>query len=104
MTPAAAGRHADGAALGPLSRWDLAAALVVCGVLVAYDALRCGTLSITHDEALTYAWHVTGTIPDIVQFDTPGNPANNHRLFTLLAKASVFLFGDGEAALRLPTL
>ncbi len=78
--------------------------LLVCILLVAYDAARSFTMSITHDEARTLAWHVTGQLGDILHFATPGLPDNNHLLFTLLAKGSVSLFGSGELALRLPSV
>jgi 4-amino-4-deoxy-L-arabinose transferase-like glycosyltransferase len=88
----------------PVSRWEITGVVLVCALLVAYDATRCRTMSLTHDEALTYAWHVTGSVYDIVWFNTPGIPANNHLLFTLFAKLSVLLFGDSEVALRLPSI
>ena len=88
----------------PVSRWEITGVVLVCVLLVAYDAARCWTLSITHDEAYTYAQHVIGTVHDIIWLKTPGNQANNHRLFTLLCKLSIFLFGDSEPALRLPSL
>jgi hypothetical protein len=69
-----------------------------------YVAMRAATLSITHDEALTYAWHVTGDWLQIVLFKTPGLPDNNHVLHTLLCKISVTLFGLSELTLRLPSL
>ncbi|NTW52689.1 MAG: hypothetical protein HGB22_08890 [Chlorobiaceae bacterium] len=73
-------------------------------VIFFYVAMRAATLSITHDEALTYAWHVTGDWLQIVLFKTPGLPDNNHLLHTLLCKISVTLFGLSELTLRLPSL
>lgn len=73
-------------------------------VIFCYVAMRAATLSITHDEALTYAWHVTGDWIQIVLFRTPGLPDNNHVLHTLLCKIAVSLFGLSELTLRLPSL
>lgn len=80
------------------------AVVLVCVLLLVYDATRCWLMSITHDEALTYVWHVTGRVFDILRFATPGLPDNNHLLFTLLCKLSVALFGNSELALRLPSI
>jgi hypothetical protein len=77
---------------------------VVSVAIVAYVAVRAATLAITIDEALTWTWHATGTWQDIVLLRTPGEPDNNHVLFTLLAKLAVACFGLTEFALRLPTL
>jgi len=73
-------------------------------LIFAYVAMRTATVAITHDEALTYAWHVTGGWRDIVLFRTAGLPDNNHVLFTLLCKISVLLFGVSELTLRLPAI
>jgi len=77
---------------------------VIFAILIAYVASRAALMSITHDEALTYVWHIKGSVTDIVSFSTPGLPDNNHMLFTLLAKASTTTFGPGELALRLPSV
>lgn len=69
-----------------------------------YVALRAANLSITHDEALTYAWHVRGGWWEIITFRTPGLPDNNHVLHTLLCKLSVDVLGLSEFSLRIPTL
>jgi len=80
-------------------------ALIVLSVgLVAYDATRASMMSITHDEAATYIWHVSGRICDILYFTTPGLPDNNHLLLTLLSKLSTWLFGNSEFAIRLPSV
>ncbi len=73
-------------------------------LIFAYVAMRTATVAITHDEALTYAWHVTGGWRDIVLFRTTGLPDNNHVLSTLLCKISVKLFGVSELTLRLPAI
>ena len=77
---------------------------VIFAVLIAYVASRAALMSITHDEALTYVWHVKGSVTDIVSFSTLGLADNNHMLFTLLAKASTIAFGPSELALRLPSV
>jgi hypothetical protein len=77
---------------------------LIFAILIVYVAARAALMSITHDEALTYAWHVKGSVTDIVSFSTPGLPDNNHMLFTLLAKASTIAFGPSEFALRLPSV
>lgn len=80
----------------------------VCIAIAASVALhvtfRAATLAITHDEALTYLWHVSGSWQEILLFATPGLPDNNHLFYTLLAKASTGTFGLGELPLRLPSL
>ena len=75
------------------------------GVLVlTHVSMRAARLSITHDEALTYLWHVTGSWREIISLRTPGLPDNNHLLFTLLAKVSISALGVSEFALRLPSV
>ena len=81
--------------------------LVAAGIsliIFAYLVMRAATIAITHDEALTYAWHVTGGWRDIVLYRTNGLPDNNHLLYTLLCKVSVQLFGVSELTLRLPAI
>jgi len=84
--------------------WPSIVSAVISIVIFVYVAMRAATLSITHDEALTYVWHVTGDWLQIVLFKTPGLPDNNHVLLTLLCKISVALFGLSELTLRLPSL
>ena len=81
-----------------------AVAAAISVAIFAYVALRAATLSITHDEALTYEWHVTSDWLSIVKYSTPGLPDNNHVLYTLLCKLAVALFGVSELTLRLPSL
>jgi hypothetical protein len=82
---------------------DIVAGLVSAAIF-AYVAVRTATLAITIDEALTWTWHATGAWQDIALLRTPGEPDNNHVLFTLLAKLAVACFGLTEFTLRLPTL
>jgi len=74
------------------------AAAFVCACIRAWQ------LSMTHDEALTLAWHVPRKVKHILLFKTPGLPDNNHLLHTLLVKLSIHLFGGGEFSARLPSL
>ena len=80
------------------------ASCVVAVVLVAYVGARERSIAITIDEALTFLWHVPGSLRDILLLRTPGLEDNNHVLLTLLGKASVGVLGASEAALRLPSL
>src|SRR3954453_288290 len=82
---------------------DGVAAVLSAGI-VAYAAVRACVLSITIDEALTWSWHLPAEWHEIVLFQTPGEPDNNHMRFTLLAKLSVACFGLSAFTLRLPPL
>lgn len=75
--------------------------LAICVLLrTAFCAYRAVTQSITHDEAFTYLNYVRGPWPDLrASFD-----ANNHLLYTVLARLAVALFGVSEFALRLPSV
>ena len=76
----------------------LAVGLLV-GLFIA-NVYRAATQSLTIDEAFTYNLYLSKNLRTILtEFD-----ANNHVLFTLLAKLSVALFGNGEFAIRLPSL
>jgi hypothetical protein len=68
--------------------------------LAGFCAYRAYTQSITYDEACTYIEFVRGSWWNAVtQYS-----ANNHVLFTLLAKLSTDTLGVSELTLRLPTL
>lgn len=54
---------------------------------------------IAHDEALTYEWFLDGGVDKLLRFD-----ANNHVLFTFLAKPFVKLLGPSELFLRAASL
>ncbi len=61
---------------------------------------RAATLSITIDEAYTYTQFVSRPLAvALAEYD-----ANNHFLYTLLAKGAIRVFGPGDLALRLPAL
>src|SRR5262245_6029590 len=61
---------------------------------------RAATQSITYDEACTYLEFVSGPLGRAFTTYT----ANNHILFTVLAKLSTSALGASELSLRLPTL
>jgi hypothetical protein len=69
-------------------------------VLSAVNLYRAATQSIVGDEALTFHWFLRGGWIDVFQkFD-----ANNHVLYSALAKASVSVFGVSELAIRMPSV
>jgi mannosyltransferase len=68
--------------------------------LAGFCTYRAVTQSITYDEACTYIEFVRGSWWTTVTQYT----ANNHVLFTLLAKLSTDTLGVTELTLRLPTL
>ena len=77
----------------------MVAALLLLG-LSAVNVYRAETQSITIDEAHTYNRFVATPLRAMHRdYD-----ANNHVLYTLLAKVSVGLFGPSELTLRLPSL
>jgi hypothetical protein len=76
------------------------AALVLLAVLLATNFYRAATQSIVHDEALTWAWYLSGPVSAVFHSYT----ANNHFLATVLFRISTTLFGPSELAMRLPTV
>ncbi|MGB9606283.1 MAG: hypothetical protein ACPL88_10455, partial [Bryobacteraceae bacterium] len=80
------------------AQWvEIAAALLLAG-LGCVSVYRAATQSITADEAFTYN-HFAGGDEPVRVYD-----ANNHVLFTWLARASVGVFGLSELSLRLPAV
>jgi hypothetical protein len=77
--------------------------LAIGAALVAYTTARAATLSLTHDEALTWLFHARAPLSQIFGFGG-AIPTNNHLLNTLLCKAAATLLGPSELALRLPNL
>ena len=75
-------------------------ALALLAALFIASVYRAATLSIAMDEAYTYLSFVA---PPLRQILTTYSP-NHHVLFSLLAKASVQIFGASELSLRLPAL
>ena len=80
---------------------DHRVALVVIGVLAV--ALRLVHLGqpMRYDEAVTYLYFVKRPVAEALSIYTY---PNNHLFHTLLAKASVTVFGNSPWALRLPAL
>jgi hypothetical protein len=76
---------------------EIIALVAAVGGLLVY---RATYQSITYDEACTYLEFVNGSWREAWTTYT----ANNHVLFTLLAKLSTTLLGVNELTLRLPTL
>jgi len=70
---------------------------------VIFTTLRAFSLSITHDEAITYLHHASGSFLDIINFNN-SYPSNNHLLNSLLIKIAVGFGGLSEATVRLPAL
>ncbi len=80
-----------------LLRWT---AIVFLAGLFAANVYRAATQSLTIDEAFTYQLYLAKNLRAILtEYD-----ANNHVLYTLLAKLSVGMFGTGEFAIRLPSV
>jgi len=68
--------------------------------LLAYTGVRTTLLSFTHDESLTYLYHIFPGAFSLLDFSV----ANNHFLNSAFAALSCALFGSGEFALRLPNV
>ena len=78
-------------------RWT---AIVLLAGLFLANVYRAATQSLTIDEAFTYHLYLAKNLRAILtEYD-----ANNHVLYTLLAKLSVGLFGTSEFAIRLPSV
>jgi hypothetical protein len=76
--------------------------LAILGVaaLAAFNFYKAATAALTIDEAFTFSQFIVPPMRDMLgHYD-----ANNHVLFTLLAKLSVRLFGTCELAIRLPSV
>ena len=77
--------------------------LIIAALVFGYTCLRAALLSITHDEALTYLIHVSGSLQEIFAHSRNVG-SNNHLLNTLLIKFISGLFGNSEFVLRIPAL
>lgn len=80
-----------------MSRFWQALTIALCAFLFAAAVYRAATLSITIDEAYTYTQFVKDW--GATEYD-----ANNHVLYTLLAKLTTTDLGPGDLALRTPAL
>lgn len=72
-------------------------------VLLFYGIARAAVLSITHDEALTYLFHVRAPWTEVLAHTAP-LPSNNHLLNTVAVKALLAVLPPTELVLRLPAL
>lgn len=72
--------------------------------LLIYVITRALVLSFTVDESTSYTHHVLASLPDILRYNVPVAPSNNHLLNTLLMKAADRYLGPTEFALRLPNV
>jgi hypothetical protein len=81
-------------------RWCWVGAWAIGLALFSVSCMRAYMLSFTHDESLTYIYHVRHGILGAFDFSV----SNNQFLNSLLMWMSSLLFGTGEFALRLPNL
>lgn len=81
-------------------RWEIVTILIVLAIRTIFCLYRAQTQSITIDEATTFLSYVNG---DWSSWYRPFD-ANNHVLYTLVAKALVALCGPSELVLRLPSV
>jgi hypothetical protein len=73
---------------------------LIMAVILSYSVLRAVKLSLTFDEAATYITYLTSNIFCALDLTS----ANNHFLYTLLARLSSAFGGSSEFVLRLPSL
>src|SRR3954451_13903532 len=79
--------------------WRVAAMILLAIVFVA-DVYRAALQSLTIDEAFSYNLYFSKPIHEALTF----YDANNHVLYTVLAKIAITVFGNAEWVLRLPSL
>ncbi|WP_262966020.1 hypothetical protein [Methylobacter psychrophilus] len=89
----------------PKDFYKLTTVLIMVAAFIC-ACIRAWLLSMTHDEAVTLSWHVSGSVSQIFLFKTHQGllPDNNHLLHTLLVKLSTSIFGENELCIRLPSL
>ena len=85
-----------------LDKANLAAAIAIGSTLMGLLLIRAQSLSLTHDESLTYLRGVRPGLARLLAFSYVD--ANNHLLNTLLTWLSSLAFGNAELALRLPNV
>jgi hypothetical protein len=73
---------------------------LIASALFVYEVLRAARISITFDEAATYMSYLSSSV--FAVFDL--RAANNHFLYTFLARLSGIFAGSSELSLRLPSL
>jgi len=74
--------------------------VLLFALLGAVNVYRASTQSITYDEAVTYDAFVVGPLGNAFT----GYNANNHVLFSVLAKFTTAALGPSELGLRLPSV
>lgn len=79
---------------------NAACVALLLAVLCAVNVYRAWTQSITYDEAVTYDAFVVGPMSHAFT----GYNANNHVLFTILAKVTTAVIGTSEIGLRFPSV
>jgi hypothetical protein len=73
---------------------------LIATALFSYAVLRAARLSFTFDEAATYISYLSSSLMTALDF----TDANNHVLYTLLARLFAAFGGSSELVLRLPSL
>ena len=82
------------------ARTNVACMALLLAALVVVNLYRAWTQSITYDEAVTYDAFVVGPMSHAFT----GYNANNHVLFTILAKVTTGAVGTSELGLRLTSV
>jgi 4-amino-4-deoxy-L-arabinose transferase-like glycosyltransferase len=77
-----------------------AAAMILLAIVFVADVYRATTQSLTIDEAFSYNLYFSKPVHELLTY----YDANNHVLYTVLAKIAIGLFGNAEWVLRLPSL
>ena len=83
--------------------WDENIAILIGIIVFIYAGIRAATLSLTHDEAITYLYHASGSFKEILLSLGPVS-SNSHLVNTVLIKIISGLFGNSEFVLRIPAL
>lgn len=78
--------------------------LLLPAALLAYTAFRACTLSMTHDESVSFLWFQDTDVLSCFFEKGCWPTANNHLLNTWAWQQSVRLFGASEWAIRLPNV
>lgn len=76
---------------------------VVLSFLFSLICYRAFSLSLTHDEAITFSLHSSAKYIDILQYNAP-IASNNHLANTILIKIFTQLLGNSEFIIRLPSV
>ena len=82
------------------AKFNVACVALLLAMLGVVNVYRARTQSITYDEAVTYDAFVVGPMSHAFT----GYNANNHVLFTILAKLTTGAIGTSELGLRLPSV